>query len=182
MVGIAVAVLVVVYIIILELRLHDIKEDRVVNINRDEHGNVRTIATTSGTMLLNGVTTTKETVLKDRISELEDRISKSEDELVGINNKISLEEENIREGTIVKAQVCWGAFHRYYYDAIFIVTECNRETLRKGEIVGEDTKHQSQAISAIGIESANEEERKKFIQEYNDYADKLKIEISSEDD
>lgn len=54
--------LVVVYIIILELRLHDIKENRVVNVNRDEHGNVRMITATSGVELHGGVTTTEEAI------------------------------------------------------------------------------------------------------------------------
>lgn len=59
---IAGVILVVVYIIILELRLHDIKEDRVVNINRDEHGNVHVITTTSEIKLIDGMTTTEEAV------------------------------------------------------------------------------------------------------------------------
>lgn len=59
---IAGVILVVVYIIILELRLHDIKENRVVNVNRDEHGNVRMITATSGVVLHGGVTTTEEDI------------------------------------------------------------------------------------------------------------------------
>lgn len=61
---IAGVILVVVYIIILELRLHDIKENRVLNVNCDEHGNVRMITATSGVELHGGVTTTKEVATK----------------------------------------------------------------------------------------------------------------------
>lgn len=61
---IAGVILVVVYIIILELRLHDMKEDRVVSVNRDEHGNVRMITATSGVELHGGVTTTEEDITK----------------------------------------------------------------------------------------------------------------------
>ncbi|MGK4094427.1 hypothetical protein AB0X79_07900 [Pediococcus pentosaceus] len=59
---IAGVILVVVYIIILELRLHDIKENRVLNVNCDEHGNVRTITATSGVELHGSMTTTEETI------------------------------------------------------------------------------------------------------------------------
>lgn len=61
---IAGVILAVVYIIILELRLHDIKEDRVVDVTRDEHGNVRMITVTSGVELHGGVTTTEEDITK----------------------------------------------------------------------------------------------------------------------
>lgn len=59
---IAGVILVVVYIIILELRLHDIKENRVLNVNCDEHGNIRMITATSGVVLHGGVTTTEEDI------------------------------------------------------------------------------------------------------------------------
>lgn len=61
---IAGVILVVVYIIILELRLHDIKEDRVVHVTHDEHGNVRMITATSGVELHGSMTTTKEVTTK----------------------------------------------------------------------------------------------------------------------
>ena len=58
---IAGATMVVVYIIILELRLHDMKENKVTNVNHDEHGNLRMITATPGIELHGGVTTAKET-------------------------------------------------------------------------------------------------------------------------
>ncbi|MBF7131495.1 hypothetical protein ITQ94_08600 [Pediococcus pentosaceus] len=173
---IAGVILVVVYIIILELRLHDIKENRVVNVNRDEHGNVRTLTATSGVELHGGVTTTEETVLKDRISKLEARFG-------GQDRKVELEEKGIKEGSIiskrfVKRSLCTN----FDYTDIFIITECNWKTLKNDEIVVEDSEHKPRTIDTWSIGLAEDKDKKEFIQEYNDYADKSKIEISSEDD
>lgn len=174
---IAGVILVVVYIIILELRLRDIKENRVVNVNRDEHGNVRTITATSGVELHGGVTTTEETVLKDRISRLEKRVH-------GLIMQAALEKEGIKEGSIIERT--WYSnmpgIATHCETSFFVVTECSYEILGNDEIIVEDVQHHSEKTSVLSMKLANEEARKKFIQGYNNYADKLKIEIPSEDD
>lgn len=174
---IAGVILVVVYIIILELRLHDIKENRVVNVNRDEHGNVRMITATSGVELHGGVTTTEETLLKDRISRLEKQVN-------GLTMQAALEEEGIKEGSIIERT--WYSnmpgIVTHCETSFFVVTECSYEMLENDEIMVEDVQHHPEKISVLSIKLANEEACKKFIQGYNNYADKLKIEIPSEDD
>lgn len=174
---IAGVILVVVYIIILELRLRDIKENRVVSVDRDEHGNVYTITATSGVRLHGGVTTTEETVSKDRILRLEKRVN-------GLIMQAALEEEGIKEGSIIERT--WYSnmpgIETRCETSLFVVTECSYKMLENDEIMVEDAQHHSEKISVLFIKLASEEERKEFIQEYNDYADKLKIEISSEDD
>lgn len=176
MLVIAGVILVVVYIIILELRLHDIKENRVVDVNRDEHGNVRMITVTPGIELHGGVTTTEETVSKDRVSRLEKQVN-------GLIMQASLEKEGIKEGSIIERT--WYSnmpgIVTHCETSFFVVTECSYEMLKNDEIMVEDVQHHPEKISALSIKLANEEARKKFIQGYNNYADKLKIEISSED-
>lgn len=165
-------ILVVVYIILLELRLHDIKEDRVVNVNRDEHGNVRTITATSGVEIHGGVTTTEETVLKDRISKLEARFG-------GQDRKVELEEKGIKEGSIIsKRFVKRSLYTNYDCTNFFIITECNWKTLGNDEIVVENSAHESQTIDTWGIELAEDKYKKEFIQNYNEYAEGLKIKES----
>lgn len=117
----------------------------------------------------------EDTVLKDRISTLEKRVH-------GLNMKMRLEEEGIKEGSII--------LKAYYPSSIgirasvgnFVVTECSHEMLEDNRITVEDVHHNSQEIEAFGISLADKIDKNKFIQEYNDYADKLKIEIPSEDD
>lgn len=172
---IAGVILVVVYIIILELRLHDIKENRVVNVNRDEHGNVRMITATSGVELHGGVTTTEETVLKDRVSKLEKHYH-------GLNALEALEKEGIKEGAIIK-KACFSSMPGIpcYEYRTFVVTECSHEMLEDDEIMVEDIHHHSEKIDVFCTRLASEKDREEFIHAYNDYADKSKIEIPSED-
>lgn len=119
----------------------------------------------------------KETTLKDRVSKLENDLE-ARDKLE------MLEKKGVKEGAVVIQ--C----HPRYFGApseecylAFVVKKCTRETLCDNMIEVEDVTHNYTTIDLkYPVHVANEEERKEFIQEYNDYADKLKIEIPSEDD
>lgn len=119
----------------------------------------------------------KETTLKDRVSKLENDLE-ARDKLE------MLEKKGVKEGAVVIQ--C----HPRYFGApseecylAFVVKKCTRETLCDNMIEVEDVTHNYTTIDLkYPVHVANEEERKEFIQEYNDYADKLKIGIPSEDD
>lgn len=119
----------------------------------------------------------KETTLKDRVTKLESDLE-ARDKLE------MLEKEGVKEGAIViQSRPQYFGVPSKWCDLAFIVKKCTRETLYDHMIEVEDATHNYTTIDfKYPVHVASEEERKEFIQEYNDYADKSKIEISSEDD
>lgn len=116
-------------------------------------------------------------------ANLKDRVLNLEKHYHGLNALEALEKEGIKKGSIIK-KACYPSMPAIpcYGYRIFVVTECSHEMLEEDEIRVEDVCHHSEKITVFGTKPASEEERKKFVKEYNDYADSLKIETQSEDD
>lgn len=125
----------------------------------------------------------KSTSCVEEEANIKDRVSKLEKHYHGLNALESLEKEGIKEGSIIK-KACFSSMPviSSYGNRIFVVTECSHEMLEDDEITVEDVHHHFEKVTVFDTKMASEEERKKFVKEYNDYADKLKIETQSEDD
>lgn len=141
------------------------------------YGGLERIDDSQDSVYINCSKDEKETTLKDRVSKLESEL-KAQDKLE------KLEKEGVKEGTIVvQSRPRYFRVPIEWCDLVFIVKKCTRKTLYDDMIEVEGVTHNCTTINLkYPVHVASEEERNEFIQEYNDYADKLKIKISSEDD
>lgn len=165
MLEIVFAVLIVVYIIVVELRFHELSH-KGSEYKMQDFTNSNLYIKTSDPR------EEKEGFLESKISDLEARFR-------GQDKKTALEEKGIKEGSIIsKRFVKRSLYTNYDYTNFFIITECNWKTLGNDEIVVENSAHESQTIDTWGVGLAEDKDKKEFIQNYNECAEGLKIKES----
>lgn len=134
------------------------------------YGGLERIDSSQDTVYINCSKDEKETTLKDRVSKLEKRLH-------GLDVQAALEKEGIKEGSII-SNMKRSLYTNFDHTGIFIIIECSWETLKNDEIVVENSAHESQIIDTWGIGLAEDKDKKEFIQNYNEYAEGLKIKES----